>query len=128
MYISRSFAIAPGGGSPFDDTHELMQHGNEGEGVRCLCYTQQARFIERELAPGMRANLWGYNGQSTGPTIEAVEGDRVRFVVTNKLGLPLGQLPGDISIQRPGFSFYFPITTSSLVSIVLSAILYLLGR
>ena len=52
----------------------------------------------------------------------------VVFVVTNKLGLPLGRLPGDISIQRPGFSFYFPITTSIVVSIVLSAILYLLGR
>lgn len=52
----------------------------------------------------------------------------VVFVVTNRLGLPLGRLPGDISIQRPGFSFYFPITTSILVSIVVSAILYLLGR
>ena len=39
----------------------------------------------RELAPGMKANLWGYNGQSPGPTIEVVEGDRVRLFVTNKL-------------------------------------------
>jgi hypothetical protein len=39
----------------------------------------------REFAPGMKANLWGYNGQSPGPTIEAVEGDRVRVFVTNKL-------------------------------------------
>jgi FtsP/CotA-like multicopper oxidase with cupredoxin domain len=31
------------------------------------------------------ANLWGYNGQSPGPTIEVVEGDRVRIFVTNKL-------------------------------------------
>ena len=52
----------------------------------------------------------------------------VVFVVTNKLGLPLGRLPGDISIERPGFSLYFPITTSILVSVVVSAILYLLGR
>jgi len=52
----------------------------------------------------------------------------VVFVVTNRLGLPLGRLPGDISIERPGFSFYFPITTSILVSVVVSAILYLLGR
>ncbi|MGN6097158.1 MAG: multicopper oxidase family protein, partial [Bosea sp. (in: a-proteobacteria)] len=35
--------------------------------------------------PGMKANLWGYNGQSPGPTIEAVEGDKVRIYVTNKL-------------------------------------------
>ena len=33
----------------------------------------------------MKANLWGYNGQSPGPTIEAVEGDKVRIFVTNKL-------------------------------------------
>jgi FtsP/CotA-like multicopper oxidase with cupredoxin domain len=33
----------------------------------------------------MKANLWGYNGQSPGPTIEVVEGDRVRIFVTNKL-------------------------------------------
>src|SRR5690349_5312468 len=39
----------------------------------------------RQLAPGMKANLWGYNGQSPGPTIEVVEGDRVRMFVTNKL-------------------------------------------
>ncbi|MFZ5722467.1 MAG: multicopper oxidase family protein [Pseudomonadota bacterium] len=44
-----------------------------------------AEPVRRELAPGMTANLWGYNGQSPGPTIEAVEGDRVRIFVTNKL-------------------------------------------
>ena len=33
----------------------------------------------------MKAHLWGYNGQSPGPTIEAVEGDKVRIFVTNKL-------------------------------------------
>jgi FtsP/CotA-like multicopper oxidase with cupredoxin domain len=44
-----------------------------------------AEPVVREMAPGMKANLWGYNGQSPGPTIEAVEGDRVRIFVTNKL-------------------------------------------
>ncbi|MEP1591767.1 multicopper oxidase domain-containing protein, partial [Sulfitobacter sp.] len=44
-----------------------------------------AEPVERELADGMVARLWGYNGQSTGPTIEAVEGDRVRIYVTNRL-------------------------------------------
>ena len=44
-----------------------------------------AEAVVRELAPGMKANLWGYNGQSPGPTIEVVEGDRVRIFVTNKL-------------------------------------------
>jgi len=44
-----------------------------------------AEPVVRELAPGMKANLWGYNGSSPGPTIECVEGDRVRIYVTNKL-------------------------------------------
>src|SRR5450631_197751 len=44
-----------------------------------------AEPVVREIAPGMKANLWGYNGQSPGPTIECVEGDRVRMFVTNEL-------------------------------------------
>ena len=44
-----------------------------------------AEEVTREIAPGMTVKLWGYNGQSPGPTLEAVEGDRVRIFVTNKL-------------------------------------------
>ena len=44
-----------------------------------------AEAVEREIAPGMVARLWGYNGQSPGPTIECVEGDKVRIFVTNRL-------------------------------------------
>ncbi|WP_367846306.1 multicopper oxidase family protein [Rhodoferax sp. WC2427] len=44
-----------------------------------------AEPVVREIAPGMQATLWGYNGQSPGPTIEVVEGDRVRIFVTNRL-------------------------------------------
>ena len=44
-----------------------------------------AEPVVREFAEGMKAFLWGYNGQSPGPTIEAVEGDKVRIFVTNKL-------------------------------------------
>jgi FtsP/CotA-like multicopper oxidase with cupredoxin domain len=44
-----------------------------------------AEPVVREIAPGMKAHLWGYNGQSPGPTIECVEGDKVRIFVTNKL-------------------------------------------
>ena len=44
-----------------------------------------AEPVLREIAPGMNVNVWGYNGQSPGPTIEAVEGDRVRIFVTNRL-------------------------------------------
>lgn len=44
-----------------------------------------AEPVLREISPGMTAHLWGYNGQSPGPTIECVEGDKVRIFVTNKL-------------------------------------------
>jgi len=44
-----------------------------------------AEPVVREMAPGFKARLWGYNGQSPGPTIEVVEGDRVRIFVTNRL-------------------------------------------
>ena len=47
-----------------------------------------AEPVIREIAPGMQAHLWGYNGQSPGPTIEVVEGDRVRIFVTNRLPEP----------------------------------------
>ncbi len=44
-----------------------------------------AEPVRRQFAPGMTAQLWGYNGQSPGPTIECVEGDKLRIFVTNKL-------------------------------------------
>jgi manganese oxidase len=44
-----------------------------------------AEPVVREFAPGMTARLWGYNGASPGPTIETVEGDKVRIFVTNRL-------------------------------------------
>ena len=44
-----------------------------------------AEEIEHEFAPGSKAKCWGYNGSTPGPTIEAVEGDRVRIFVTNHL-------------------------------------------
>lgn len=47
-----------------------------------------AEPVKREFAPGMVVNCWGYNGQTPGPTIEALEGDRVRILVTNNLPEP----------------------------------------
>ena len=40
----------------------------------------------------------------------------------------IGRLPGDIHIQRGNFTFYFPLATSLLLSVVLTLVLYLLGR
>ena len=45
-----------------------------------------AEPVKREFAPGMIVNCWGYNGQSPGPTIEAVEGDRVRILRHKQTG------------------------------------------
>lgn len=42
--------------------------------------------------------------------------------------LKLGKLPGDIVIKKENTTFYFPIVTSIIISIVLSAILYIVGR
>jgi hypothetical protein len=44
-----------------------------------------AEPVKREFAPGMVVNCWGYNGRTPGPTIEAVQGDRVRILVENRL-------------------------------------------
>ncbi len=45
-----------------------------------------------------------------------------------KFGIPLGRLPGDIRIEGENGSFYFPITTSIVVSVVLTIILNLISR
>ena len=55
----------------------------EKDGVKEFRLT--AEPVKREFAPGMVVNAWGYNGSTPGPVIEAVEGDRVRIFVTNKL-------------------------------------------
>lgn len=47
-----------------------------------------AEPVKREFSAGMMVNCWGYNGQTPGPTIEAVEGDKVRIYVSNKLPEP----------------------------------------
>jgi hypothetical protein len=44
------------------------------------------------------------------------------------LGVPIGRLPGDIVVRRGAFSFYFPFTTSVLVSVALAILLALLRR
>ncbi len=51
----------------------------------------------------------------------------VVFLVAPKLPW-LGRLPGDISIKRGNFSFYFPLGTCILISVVLTLIMYLLRK
>jgi len=40
----------------------------------------------------------------------------------------LGRLPGDLQIQRGGWTFYFPLATSVLLSVVLTLVLWVFGR
>jgi manganese oxidase len=47
-----------------------------------------AEPVQHQFAPGVRAECWGYNGTTPGPTIEAVEGDHLRIYVTNRLPAP----------------------------------------
>jgi uncharacterized protein HemY len=44
------------------------------------------------------------------------------------LGVPIGRLPGDIVIRRDGFTFYLPITTCVVISVVLTVVSYLLRK
>ena len=45
-----------------------------------------------------------------------------------KFGIPLGRLPGDIRIERENGSFYFPLATSILVSVILTIVLNIISR
>lgn len=54
-------------------------------------------------------------------------GVTLNLLVRLKIPFP-GRLPGDIFIRRENFSFYFPLTTSLLVSVILSLVLYLFWR
>ncbi len=44
------------------------------------------------------------------------------------LGVPIGRLPGDLTIRRGNFTFYFPLTSSVIASVVLTLILMLVSR
>jgi hypothetical protein len=48
--------------------------------------------------------------------------------LAGRFGLPLGRLPGDIYIQRDGFTFYFPLVSGLLISAVLTVLINIAGR
>jgi hypothetical protein len=50
------------------------------------------------------------------------------LVTLGRMNLPLGRLPGDIVYRGKNTTFYFPLATSVVVSVVLSILLYLVGR
>jgi hypothetical protein len=52
----------------------------------------------------------------------------VVLMLAGRANIPLGRLPGDIVYRGKNSTFYFPLATSLLVSVVLSVVLYLIGR
>jgi len=52
----------------------------------------------------------------------------VIFIIIGAIWTFIGKLPGDISFKKGNFSFHFPIMTSIVVSIILTAIFYIIGR
>lgn len=50
------------------------------------------------------------------------------LMLAGRAHIPLGRLPGDIVYRGKNSTFYFPLATSILVSVVLSVVLYLIGR
>nr|WP_276082556.1 copper oxidase [Nannocystis poenicansa] len=91
-YSGGSAAAARAPGQPGRDYQPTVTPGGATldwrivDGVKV--YHLVAEEVDHEFAPGLRALCWGYNGRVHGPTIEAVEGDRVRVYVTNKLPAP----------------------------------------
>ena len=50
------------------------------------------------------------------------------LLIAGRIGLPLGRLPGDFAYRGKNLSIFFPLGTSILISVVLSALLYMLSR
>ena len=57
-----------------------------------------------------------------------IAGIGLALMVLGRTNLPIGRLPGDILYRGKPTTFYFPLATSILVSVVLSLVLYLIGR
>ena len=57
-----------------------------------------------------------------------IVGIGVVLALAGRSNLPLGRLPGDIVYRGKNTTFYFPLATSILISVVLSVVLYVIGR
>jgi uncharacterized membrane protein YidH (DUF202 family) len=69
----------------------------------------------------------------SGPSLREVVGvlliaAGILVLVMGRVRLPLGRLPGDIAYRGKNFSFYFPLATSLLLSVLLSLVFYLIAR
>jgi hypothetical protein len=81
---------------------------------------------------GLSFGIWGWNMTDLGKLLMVlglvlvVAG--VLLTVLGRANLPLGRLPGDIVYRGKDTTFYFPLATSVMVSVVLSIVLYVLGK
>ena len=86
----------------------------------CAVWTEVLKsFLPNKFCPSVTNVPSPSRGLSAGKTV-------VAWALAEKLGL--GRLPGDIVIERNNFRLYIPITTSILISVVLSAVFWLLNR
>jgi len=83
---SRASVVAPGGQRAVLTPNGSTLPWRTVDGVKVGHLV--AGRVDHEFAPGLRAQCWGYNGSTPGPTIEAIEGDRLRIYVSNTLPEP----------------------------------------
>jgi FtsP/CotA-like multicopper oxidase with cupredoxin domain len=84
--LPRARVVAPGGQIAVHTPNGATLPLREVDGVKVGHLIAQE--FEHEFAPDLRARVWGYNGHTPGPTLEAVEGERLRIYVTNRLPEP----------------------------------------
>ena len=77
-------------------------------GLDCVCMSDLGKLL---VVAGLLAILAG-----------------LLLMLAGRANIPLGRLPGDIVYRGKNSTFYFPLATSLLVSVVLSVVLYLIGR
>jgi FtsP/CotA-like multicopper oxidase with cupredoxin domain len=83
---ARAASVAPGGQPAVVTPNGTTLAWRVVDGVKVGHLIAQP--VHNVFAPGLEAECWGYNGSTPGPTIEAVEGDRLRIYVTNRLPEP----------------------------------------
>jgi hypothetical protein len=52
----------------------------------------------------------------------------ILFILGERLPVKIGRLPGDIAVRGKNWSFYFPLMTSILISVILTLVFWLFGR
>ena len=82
----------------------------------------------RRSSWGTSSAAWNFGSAELGKTVVIIGLLVVAFGLLMMAGFPLGRLPGDMTLRRGAFSFYFPLTSSILISVVLTLVFSLLRR